>query len=1255
MYPKTLILLAALANAHAGSISVNTLPATGTDAASGISTSNNYLCALDFGDTTSAIAVNGVAFQQLSLSGKGTGVDNKHPLFSGTDATHGGTWTLAANFSDNAAGLAGTSNSGVNSQADGSMRSLLGDFTFLSGPGVAVNDTATLNFGSLLPGTSYSLRCYYRQWDTGGAFPRRPIEFVFNGEGTNESFAENPVDLDAGGARFIQYNFTAASPSVSMQMVVRTTSNGPHIYAATLQQTSPSNPQAPVINTQPEGFTANFGTSRFLSVSASGSPALSYQWFKNTIAISGATHAVLNFNYLKPSDNGNYHVTATNTEDSTTSNAVSVQVVETPIAPIDAALLSATATADALMTSADANRATTNWTAHWIGPATSSINQWLCYRKTFSLAAKPSTAIARIAADSKYWLWINGQIAVREGGLKRGPNTTDTWYDEIDLAPLLHSGQNTIAIQHWYFGKQGFSHNGSSTAGMIFEMNAEGTLIQSDTTWRMITHPAFSLATVVAQPNYRLPESSLRYDAQLDPGAWTNAAFDDNTWGTPTDRGVVGGAPLGKLWRRPLPLWKNSPLLDFANTTQSGTNWACRVPVNIRFTQWLDVDAPAGLIITVRTDASEGPPLSHEYVTRVGRQSFEFPAWLNGQEARLNIPAGVTVHGLKYRPHESDTQVLGRFGCNDASLMTLWNKAVNTLGVNMMDTWSDCPDRERANWIGDAVVDLSQTPYVFDSRAELTTRKSILDVIRWQRGDHTMYAPVPSSNWGGELPPQILATMGKYGILRYFQNTGDTEFLQQAYPAMRSYLLNVWQMDAQGLVIHRSGGWDWSDWGGNIDVPLLDNTWYLLACEATAQIAPLAGGTEADVSALTSRAQGIRSRFNTAFWNGTAYRSSGYSGATDDRGNAMAVLAGLADASKTAALRTVLTTQQNASPYMEKYVLEALFALGFPDDALNRMRSRYSEMISSSSTTLWELFPTGGTSNHAWSGGPLTLLAENVIGVTPTSPGFANFDVKPSLGTTLTHADLDVPSRHGLIRIGISRNGANHRVSARVPNAITGRLIQPAGGALAGAILSVAGGTSATLDETVSPAEMNITDGSAELVSSVTSSAQISKTGNGTLDIGASSLTAAGFQVTQGTVAIGPGGSLTVSGSMTNNGTLRLAGDAQLNVSDAFTNTGLLDIVTWNGTLPAGFVNSGVVLDHSSVKLESFSMTAQEFSLTIKGYEGHSYQLQRSDKLNTSDWTDIGTAQAGHGANLIFKHTNPVNSLRGFYRIKVAP
>jgi hypothetical protein len=79
------------------------------------------------------------------------------------------------------------------------------------------------------------------------------------------------------------------------------------------------------------------------------------------------------------------------------------------------------------------------WKAKWISTMEnqSATNTWLMYRKQVDLQKKPATALAKIAVDRKYWLWINGKLVVFEGGVKREPNPTDTYYDEVDSPPIL--------------------------------------------------------------------------------------------------------------------------------------------------------------------------------------------------------------------------------------------------------------------------------------------------------------------------------------------------------------------------------------------------------------------------------------------------------------------------------------------------------------------------------------------------------------------------------------------------------------------------------------------------------------------------------------------------------------------------------------------------------------------------------------------------------------------------------------------------
>ena len=82
---------------------------------------------------------------------------------------------------------------------------------------------------------------------------------------------------------------------------------------------------------------------------------------------------------------------------------------------------------------------------------------WWCFRNTVTLDEQPRSLELRLAADTKYWLWVNGELQVSEGGLKRGPNPSDTYSDVITSLPALRAGKNTVALLVWYFGKDGFS------------------------------------------------------------------------------------------------------------------------------------------------------------------------------------------------------------------------------------------------------------------------------------------------------------------------------------------------------------------------------------------------------------------------------------------------------------------------------------------------------------------------------------------------------------------------------------------------------------------------------------------------------------------------------------------------------------------------------------------------------------------------------------------------------------------------------
>ena len=675
---------------------------------------------------------------------------------------------------------------------------------------------------------------------------------------------------------------------------------------------------------------------------------------------------------------------------------------------------------------------------------------WYCFRNTISISDNPESVELAIAADSKYWLWINGELQVREGGLKRGPNPRDTYRDILASLPALKQGDNTIAILVWYFGKNGFSHRTSKTPGLTFDLKVNGQPIVPDKSWRTCVHPAYYLPEG-EKPNYRLPESNIGFDANRDI-CFMNEDFDDSRWEKATTMSAEK-AGWNELVNRPIPLWKDYGLKPYARTEWKQDTILCAyLPYNSQVTPYLHVKAVAGKRIRMITDNYRGGSATNvfaEYVTKEGEQSFECMGWMNGHTVMYHIPEGVEVLEVMYRETGYDTSFAGSFVCDDPMLNTLWNKAQRTLYITMRDTYMDCPDRERAQWWGDVVNELGEAFYALDEKAHLLTRKGIRELMDWQRPDSTIYAPIPSGNYDSELPMQMLASVSHYGFWTYYMGTGDRATIEYVYPKVKKYI-HVWKTDEHDLVIPRKGGWTWGDWGDNKDMTLLFNQWYIIALTGYQQMAELTRDTH-EAEWACSLAQRIRTAFHKAYWNGQYYISPGYEGEPDDRAQALAVVSGTLPRELYPAIRPFFSREFHASPYMEKYVLQALCQMGYHQDALNRMKLRYAAMIHSPLTTLWEGWGIGregfggGSYNHAWSGGPLTILCQYIAGIETLTPAFETFRVSPH-PAHLNYIRTVVPLNGGReIRFTLDKDHDRCRIELEVPQGTKARFHMPDG------------------------------------------------------------------------------------------------------------------------------------------------------------------------------------------------------------------
>ena len=700
-----------------------------------------------------------------------------------------------------------------------------------------------------------------------------------------------------------------------------------------------------------------------------------------------------------------------------------------------------------------------SWQANWIWTSVAGPNNtWLSLRKKVTLSAKPSRALTRIAAENKYWLYINNQLVIKDGGLDARPDLLNTYYDEVDIAPYLVAGENTIAVLVWHKGgNNSYSQRVTGYGGLLFESSLEGSSpssLVSDASWKAKVHPSFGPSTqlIIDNNGYKWLAWPVYYNAQTEPGAWTSAAYDDSAWPNAVQKGVAGVAPWNQLQHRTIPMWKESDLNNYTNagsfpaTISSNRIVTAKVGTNIQVRPYLKLNAPAGVKVRVEVNRYYW----QEYTTKAGEQEFECFAWQNSSGDTVsyqfsNVTGTVQVLALKYRETSYNTTKPGTFSSNDQALNTLWGKSKATSQVCMRDIFYDCPNRERGQWWGDVSQQILYSAYIYDTSSNLLARKGYRELLRSQKSDGSLYTTAPGTEF--HLPDQNLAAVAL--LWKYYTYTGDRALLQELYPAIKKFASYcAGSSNSDGMLVWQNGPWNWIDWGDNKDASTIGaantvyNGIYVVFLESAANIANLLGYA-ADKSYYEQLLNKVRSNFNNYFWNSSAnayvyHRTAEgtQSQIIDDRSNAWALLAGVASDAQKAGILNVLKTKYNASPYQEMYIEQALVQLD-PKAGIKRMKDRYTGMIDSWSSTLWEEFPATNSNNHAWSAGPLYVLSAFVLGVRPSLPGYEEFSFLPQPGD-LTNVSGVIPTVKGNISATFFSNSSGVLQTIISPSGTTG-------------------------------------------------------------------------------------------------------------------------------------------------------------------------------------------------------------------------
>jgi len=461
---------------------------------------------------------------------------------------------------------------------------------------------------------------------------------------------------------------------------------------------------------------------------------------------------------------------------------------------------------------------------------------------------------------------------------------------------------------------------------------------------------------------------------------------------------------------------------DLPHSETNDWKLVCTMPYNCHFQPWIHVESPKGKTIKFNSSNMLVQYLTktESYTTEEGDQIAEAKNWISGEGAIYTIPAGVTVKAVQYRETGFDTTFAGSFECNDSDYNILWKKAARTAYVCMREWFFDCPDRERVGFWGDGTPELNQCFYVFDTKAHKLARNLVLRKL-----EPKFY------------PGQHLEFLGEYGLWFYYLQTGDLESIRAVYENTKTFLLETYTF---------GNARTWFDWGKeNKDTAVIETCFVYIDLQTLKKMAGVTGH-EADIPIIDAKLASIKSTFDSTYWKGNYYMSSQVT-EPDDRANAMAVNAGLADPSKWAAIYdNVLTKKTYSSCFFDRWVFEALCTMGKQEYALLRMANRYKTMIPCSITTLWEhydrwwasridAFDVGSSLNHGWNP-PAIILSQIIAGVSPEAPGWSTYHVLPK-EAFLTSIKVVVPSIKGNIAVEIKKSASEYSVKLISPSNTT--------------------------------------------------------------------------------------------------------------------------------------------------------------------------------------------------------------------------
>ena len=371
----------------------------------------------------------------------------------------------------------------------------------------------------------------------------------------------------------------------------------------------------------------------------------------------------------------------------------------------------------------------------------------------------------------------------------------------------------------------------------------------------------------------------------------------------------------------------------------------------------------------------------------------------------------------------------GNFECSDSLLNQIYKTSLYTLHLNTREFHLDGIKRDRWIWSGDSYQSYLMNFYTFfDEEVNKRTINALIGHDPVERHINTILDY--SFYW-------------LIGIYEHYMYTGDTAFIRQIYPRMKTLMeFSLGRANSEGFVEGLPGDWVFIDWApieksGEVSFEQL-----LLSrsLEATSRCAGLVNDREAE-DKYGKLSVDLKQEIIGTFWSGqrNAFvhaRNNGVLSQNVTRyTNMFAILFDYVDDNKKQLIKENVilndTILKITTPYMKFYELAALCEINEKEKVLQFVLEYWGGMLNLGATTIWEAYdptqkgdehyamygrPFGKSLCHAWGANPVYLFGKYLLGVKPLTPGYKSYLVEPSLAG-LQWIKGRVPTPHGNIEV----------------------------------------------------------------------------------------------------------------------------------------------------------------------------------------------------------------------------------------------